>query len=284
MFERLKMKIAARRAERAKRARRNRRNRRPSFWVRVWNIICWPFCKIWQFICWLWRLICRFVRWIWRLICKFVRWLWRIICGINVIGLLNIALLVAIIVLCSMLIIDIVNCTRKPTIIVADPVPASTISKTINVPVVAEPTTKPVARASVRRELPKTVSLPIVREKSHRMASEPVRVVKTTPDTVAEQQTARQNNKMYGDVIIDSRGAARMLNNGSEINGNLYLQNLRKYVLPCDIKINGNLFVRDVNMLQFCGDFEINGNIYVTPNSSFGPIPRNAHVNGQVIL
>lgn len=273
MFERLKMKMAARRAERAKRARRNRRNRRPSFWARVWNVICWPFRKIWQFICWLWRLICRFVR-----------WLWRIICGINVIGLLNIALLVAIIVLCSMLVIDIVNCTRKPTVIVADPVPASTISKTINVPVVAEPTTKPVARTSGRRELPKTVSLPVAREKSRHMASEPVRVVKTTPDPVAERQTARQNNKLYGNVVIDSRGAARMLSNGSEITGNLYLQNLRKYVLPCDIKIVGNMFVRDVNMLQFCGDFEITGNIYVTPSSSFGPIPSTAHLGGQVIL
>ena len=60
MFERLKMKIAARRAERAKRARRNRRNRRPGFWACVWYIICWPF-----------RMIARFIRWIWRLICIF---------------------------------------------------------------------------------------------------------------------------------------------------------------------------------------------------------------------
>ncbi|MBR2286030.1 MAG: hypothetical protein IJ866_01040 [Alphaproteobacteria bacterium] len=277
MFERLKMKMAARRVERNKRARRNRRNRRPSFWARVWSVICWPFRKIWQFICWLWRLICRFIR-----------WLWRVICGINVIGLLNIALLVAIIVLCSMLIIDIVNATRKPVVIVADPVPTSTISKTINVPVIAEPTTKPVsanvARSSVRRPLPKTNTLPIAREKTNRMVAEPIRVVKTTPDIVAEKQTARINNKMYGDVIIDSRGAAKMLNNGSEITGNLYLQNMRKYVLPCDIKVTGNMFVRDVNMLQFCGDFEITGNIYVSPRSSFGPIPRSAHLGGQVIL
>lgn len=273
MFERLKMKIAARRAERAKRARRNRRNRRPGFWACVWYIICWPF-----------RMIARFIRWIWRLICRFVRWLWRLICGINVIGLLNIALLVAIIVLCAMLVIDIINNTRKPTVIVADPIPASQVSKTFNVPVIAEPTTKPVSTASVRKPLPKTVALPIKREQSHRVMSEPVRVVKATPDVVAEKQTAKIDNKMYGDVIIDSRGAARMLVNGIEINGNLYLQNLRKYTLPCDIKITGNMFVRDVNMLQFCGEFEINGNIYVTPTSSFGPIPQNAHLGGQVIL
>ena len=114
--------------------------------------------------------------------------------------------------------------------------------------------------------------------------SEPVRVVRATPDPVAEKQTAKINNKMYGDVIIDSRGAAAMLQNGSEIDGNLYLENMRKYVLPCDIKITGNMFVRDVNMLQFCGDFEITGNIYVSPRSSFGPIPRTAHLGGQVIL
>ena len=279
MFERLKVKMAARRAERAKRARRNPRNRRPGFWARVWNVICWPFRKIWQFICWLWRLICRFFR-----------WLWRLICGINVIGLLNIVLLVAIIVLCAMLIIDIINCTRKPTIIVADPVPASALTKVVNVPVVAEPVTKPVSttvtKTSVVREpsLKKTVSLPIARTKSHKMTTEPVRVVKTTPDVMAEKQTAKVGNKMYGDVIIDSRGAAKMLSNGSEITGNLYLQHLRKYVLPFDVKITGNLFVRDVNMLQFCGDFEIDGNIYVTPSSSFGPIPTGAHVGGQVIL
>ena len=166
MFERLKVKMAARRAERAKRARRNSRNRRPGFWARVWNIICWPFRKIWQFICWLWRLICRFFR-----------WLWRLICGINVIGLLNIVLLVAIIVLCAMLIIDIINCTRKPTIIVADPVPASALTKVVNVPVVAEPVTKPVSttvtKTSVVREpsLKKTVSLPIARTKSHKMGN-----------------------------------------------------------------------------------------------------------------
>ena len=274
MFERLKMKIAAHRAERAKRARRSRRNQRPGFWACVWYIICWPF-----------RMIARFFRWIWHMLCRFVRWLWRLICGINVIGLLNIVLLVAIIVLCTMLVIDIINNTRKPTVIVADPIPVSQAVKTYNVPVIAEPTTKPVSMASVRNKpLPKTVTLPIKREKSHRVMSEPVRVVKTNPDVVAEQQTAKIDNKMYGDIIIDSRGATRMLVNGAEINGNLYLQNLRKYTLPCDIKITGNMFVRDVNMLQFCGEFDIGGNIYVTPTSSFGPIPQNAHLGGQVIL
>ena len=286
MFEKLKIKIAARRAERAKRARRNRR-KRPSFWRRVWNVICWPFRMIWRFICWIWRLICRFVRWLWRLICRFARWIWNLICGINVIGLLNVALLVAIIVLCSMLVIDIINCRRKPVVIVSDPVPASALNKTINAPIVAEPVTKPVNVAvseSSFQPLPPTKKLPITRNRARKANTEPVRVVKASPDIVAERQTARVAHRMYGDIIIDSRGAAKMLNNGSEITGNLYLQNMRKYVLPCNIKITGNMFIRDVNMLQFCGDFEITGNIYVSPRSSFGPIPRSAHLGGQVIL
>ena len=50
MFEKTKVKMAARNVKNSKRAtvnRRNtRRNRRSSFWGRVWNIICWPFRQI----------------------------------------------------------------------------------------------------------------------------------------------------------------------------------------------------------------------------------------------
>ncbi|MBO7066949.1 MAG: hypothetical protein J6W40_05000 [Alphaproteobacteria bacterium] len=269
MFETLKMKVAADRIERENRARRNRLNGIPNFWACVWYIICWPFRKIWQFLC----------------------WLWRIICGINVIGLLNAVLLVAIIVLCSMLILDIINFRRKPVVIVTDPVPASVIAEKINVPVIAEPVTKPVnASASDAQtakddeSLSRYGTLPIKRDRMHRMVGKPIRVVKPQSDPVAERQTARINNKMFGDIVIDSRGAATMLSNGTEINGNLYLQNMRKYVLPCNIKITGSMFIRDVNMLQFCGDFDITGNIYVSPRSSFGPIPTNSRLGGQVIL
>ena len=101
---------------------------------------------------------------------------------------------------------------------------------------------------------------------------------------VVKQQTATVKNRFWGDVIIDSRGAGAMLQNGAQVNGNLYLQNMRKYTLPCDIRINGNLFLRDVNMLQFCGDFVVTGNIYVSPRSSFGPIPKTARVGGHVVL
>ena len=297
MLEKTKMKLAARRVKTTKKTRRTTRrvvrNRRPSFWARVWYVVTWPFRKIWQFICWvckkIWQFIVwvftkivQFICWLWRQICRFFRWLWNLICGINLVGLLNLLLLVAIIVLCSMLIIDIVNCRKKPVVIVADPVTASMVSKSTNT--VAEPTTKPVS-TSVRYVRPHTNTLPIARDgKSGKMLAEPIRVTNAKPNAVTEKQTAKCGETLNGDIIIENRGDAKLLNNGTQINGNLYLQNMRKYVLPCDIKITGNMFIRDVTMLQFCGDFEITGNIYVTPRSSFGPIPRSAHLGGQIIL
>ncbi|MFQ6739611.1 MAG: hypothetical protein ACLRFJ_03015, partial [Alphaproteobacteria bacterium] len=75
-----------------------------------------------------------------------------------------------------------------------------------------------------------------------------------------------------------------VIKNNTKIYGNLYLQNMRKYVLPCNVTVNGNIFLRDLNMLQFCGKFNVTGNIYVSPRSSFGPLPCDAHIGGQIIL
>jgi hypothetical protein len=108
--------------------------------------------------------------------------------------------------------------------------------------------------------------------------------VKKSEVVIAKKQIAKQENKFLGDVVIDSRGAGKLLQNQSQINGNLYLQNMHKYTLPCDVKINGNLFLRDIGLLQFCGDFVVTGNIYVSPRSSFGPIPKTARVGGYVVL
>ena len=266
MLEKLKMKLAARRVQSNK---RTRRTKRASLWVRIWNAICWPFRKIAQF-----------ARWVWKKICQFARWAWGKICAINFIGLLNAALLVAIFVLCTMLIINLVNCRKKPVVIVTNP-----ISATVNQPsTVAEPTTKVVStRAKYIR--PRTNTLPIARDaKTNTMMAEPIRTTHETINPVTEKQIAKIGETMHGDIIIENRGDAKLLNNGTQIDGNLYLQNMRKYVLPCDIKVTGNMFVRDVNMLQFCGDFEVTGNIYVSPRSSFGPIPRTATLGGQVIL
>ena len=65
---------------------------------------------------------------------------------------------------------------------------------------------------------------------------------------VVKKQTAIHNKQFWGDVVIDNRSAGALLQNNTQVNGNLYLQNMRKYVLPCNIRINGNLFLRDVNM------------------------------------
>ncbi len=241
MFKGLKLKLGARRVERRNNARKTNKKsaKKPtSFWGRVWNVICWPF----------------------RMICRVCKWIWDWVRSIDLIGLVNLTLLVAIIVLFSMLIIDIVRCNKNPNVIVAQPVPVENVQSKPTRVVKSRPATLP------RRD------------------NVVVTVAPAPRDVVAEKQTARSGNEMFGDVIIDSRGAGQILAQGDKIRGNLYLQNMRKFVLPCGVHIDGNLFLRDVNMLQFCGEFTVTGNIYVTPRSSFGPIPYNARVGGYVIL
>ena len=111
--------------------------------------------------------------------------------------------------------------------------------------------------------------------------------------TLADCETKNTSNEkakqikpytINGDTIIETAQEKQMLRHGAIINGNLYLQNMRKYVLPCNIKVNGNMFLRNVNMLQFCGKFDVSGNIYVNPTSSFGPLPSDAILGGQVVL
>lgn len=261
MFKELKMKIAARRVERqkARNAAKKSRNatnnaKNKSVLARMWNIICAPF------------------RWASRM----ARRIWQWIRTIDLIGLVNLTLLIAIITLFSMLIIDVMCCNKKPVVIVAKNAPAQSVPAiTSNNDVI------------VRSVKPRNANhtLPIkIDKRTNKYITEPISVARAEKCTVAKKQTARISDTMYGDIIIDSRGAATMLRNGNKIQGNLYLQNMRKYTLPCNVYINGNLFLRDVNMLQFCGDFTITGNIYVSPRSSFGPIPRTARLGGQVIL
>ncbi len=96
MFKKLKLKIAARRVERQK-ARKGASTRRrttrksANFWTRMWNIICWPL----------------------DMIARISRRVWAWVRSIDLIGLVNLTLLVAIIVLFSMLVIDIVGCNKK---------------------------------------------------------------------------------------------------------------------------------------------------------------------------
>lgn len=240
-----KLKTAARNITTAK----NRTNNKKSFWARVWDIICMPFRFMWRGI----------------------KRIWQWICSLNLVGLINITLLVAIIIMFTILILDVMKYKKSQIIIV----PAQTVTATPNNQTASDRKISPRAKAQ---------TLPMKFDKQTRkMISKPIKVVPTPAPTTPVAKD-KKTGIMYGDIIIDNRGDAAILHNGANIQGNLYLQNMRKYTLPCDIKINGNLFLRDLNMLQFCGDFTITGNIYVSPRSSFGPIPRTARLGGQVIL
>ncbi len=244
MFKKLKFNVATNRVGRKTTKKSGRTKKRISIWTRIKNIIVAPF----------------------RLLARIGTRIWKWIKSINVIGLINATLLCAIIVLFSMLIIDYLRFKDAPT---------QTPVITSIAPVAVEPTL-------VKSDMP---TLPLARDaKTNVFITKTINVVKIQPDTVACKQIAKTGKKIHGDTIIDSRGTARMLESNTTINGNLYLQNMRKYTLPCDVKINGNLFLRDMGMLQFCGKFTVNGNIYVSPSSSFGPLPRNATIRGNVII
>lgn len=238
-----KIKAATRRVATA-----NHKPKTQNVWKRVWNIICLPFQILW----------------------RGVKRVWQWIRTIDLVGLINITLLVAIIVMFTMLILDILKFKKSQVIVV----PAHTVEITADKYIAPKRTISP---------RPQTVALPIKMDADRKMKTQPVRVVPTTEPTIKVAQDT-VTHKMYGDIIIDNRGDAAVLHDGVQIQGNLYLQHMRKYTLPCDIKIDGNLFLRDLNMLQFCGDFTITGNIYVSPRSSFGPIPRTARLGGRVIL
>jgi len=251
MFKELKLKLAARRVQR-KNARKKQNSRQrnarksTSFIGRIWNVICWPF----------------------RMLARLFRSIWNWIRSIDLIGLVNLTLLVAIIVLFSLLIIDFFRYRKQPVVIVADVPVTRTVSPKPQITLTDE-------RAPV--ELTRRTTLPIKRN--------PVtRKYERHPISVTENKCADRPMELYGDVIIDRRGECPTLSDGVRIHGNLYLQNMRKYILPCGARIEGNLFLRNVEMLQFCGEFTVTGNIYVSPRSSFGPIPRNARLGGQVIL
>ncbi|MDE5615320.1 MAG: hypothetical protein K2I81_00600 [Alphaproteobacteria bacterium] len=252
MFKELKLKIAARRVER-KKVRKSARTKRKNntFWARVRSIICRPF----------------------RMIAKMASLVWAWIRSIDLVGLVNLTLLVAIIVLFSLLVIDIVGCNKKSVVIVADAPAVAVVPEKKQVTVTEESAP---AQAQVQ---PQRQTLPLKRDvKTRKYVSHTVTVANTVHVRAAAPK------QLNGDIIIDRRGAQPVLTDGVQVNGNLYLQNMRKYTLPCGTVVRGNLFLRDVEMLQFCGDFVVTGNIYVSPRSSFGPIPRTARLGGQVIL
>jgi hypothetical protein len=227
-----------------------------NFFNRLWAIICWPFKKIWAGLCFLWN--------------------W--IAGINLVALLNLALLISIIVLFTLLIIDLrKSANASDTEIMMQ---QNSVVSTQNTTKTPKPIVTP--RSITPR---KTTALPIKRDVATRKPlTAPVTVAKVKENPVAIKQVAIQNKTVLGDTVVDHHDMTAVLPNGAHVRGNLYIQDLRKYTLPCNIVIDGNLILRDVNMLNFCGDFTVRGNIYVSPRSSFGPVPSTARIGGQVIL
>jgi hypothetical protein len=101
---------------------------------------------------------------------------------------------------------------------------------------------------------------------------------------------AMPQRKVSGTLLINGRNHKAKLPPRTTIEGDLILQNMRVFSLPCGTRVRGNLLLRNVRLLKFCAaahgtaSFDIAGNIYVSSDSSFGPIPGNARLGGQVIF
>ncbi|MCL2758505.1 MAG: hypothetical protein FWE64_04285 [Alphaproteobacteria bacterium] len=239
---------------------------------------------------------------------------WNWIRSVNIIGLANSALLLAIIIMFSLLISRVLdagcdtggnNDTTPQTHVVTQPIPrapAPTVAQrtpiSVSVParvtvdatndrlVVAMPLQR-VVRPATAKAVPQPTARPV----------RPARVTPTdkpakprpkhlTPRAhgVAPEPLVAQTWS-HGDTIVDGEYPGTVtLAPGAGIRGNLILQNHRRYTLPCGIHVKGNLLLRNVGQLRFCDDFTITGNIYVSRDSSFGPIPRSARLGGNVIF
>ena len=231
----------------------------------------------------------RALRWIFITVPRAV---WNWICGIEIGGLCNLAMLLLIIVLFSILIGQVLNmgcggrdAAKAPEIV------SKARDNRDNVEVSNEAFAKTGAGQSATAEK-ETIVLPLKREpKVESIVSAPVPAptVRTASDPCRAKaklplaQKVREI-KIDGDMIVDGEIIGSKLGAMTAINGNLYLQNMRAFTLPCGTKINGSLIIRNVRQLRFCGSFVVNGNIYVSADSSFGPIPRSAKVRGQVIF
>ena len=244
-------------SEKMKRAAR--KNRKKTVWAFLKKVILFP-----------WRVI----KAIWRFIVRVCRAIWNWLKQINVVGMINLTLLVAIIVLFGCLISNVVCCNKY----------ARVATKNANVTVSSDSYNSQNRKVVMRQN--KTV-LPVKSDAKSGITPK-IKVVGVDKPVIDKNLSVPAfelpEQKLYGDVIVDNYPNSPVLMNGVNVNGNLFVQNMRKYTLPCDAKINGHLYIRNVQKLNFCGTFSVTGNIYVTRQSSFGPIPRNAFVGGQVIL
>lgn len=218
-------------------------------------------------------------------LCKKV---WNWLRNIDVVGMVNLTLLVAIIVLFSCLISNI-TCYRHGAF--ANETPNIVVNKNQNVNVAKKITPAKSVQNDMRKVIKRhhkiNAALP-ARVDSETKLKPQIQVVGVKKPIVVRELSLPASELpkqvLAGDVIIERHPASPILSNGVVINGNLFIQNMRKYTLPCDAEISGHLFVRNVENLKFCGKFVVRGNIYVTRKSSFGAIPGDAKIGGQIVL
>ena len=259
-----------------------------SIWRRIWAIICWPFKMIWAAICWLWH--------------------W--IAGINLVALLNLALLISIIVLFSLLIMDLrhrANTNRDAAMCNTNTVTTVATTSETNSTFV-RPRIRRIESLPVRQAAPLKIAKakpvakktenkkPIVTKKTavaktaapvkpvsvQTVAAKPAAVKPAeTKQTTASVSTSKRI--VHGDMIIDSLDAAKLVVPGTQIRGNLYVQDLTTYTLPCNVTIDGNLIIRDVNMMQFCDKVKVGGKVYVSPVSGVKKFPCKKKIGGIIL-
>lgn len=219
----------------------------------------------------------RIITFPWRVCCAIWRWLK----SIDVVGMINLTLLVVIILLFLSLIVDFVRYRKCP-------IGTNTNSNNNQVEqVIVDSKNESVVgnRKVIKRSF--NTILPLKADKQTGIVPK-IKTIGVEKPRIAKELSfpaeELPQQKMSGDVIVDINPKSPVLSNGVKINGNLIIQNMRKYTLPCGTKINGHLFIRNVERLQFCGAFTVNGNIYVNRQSSFGALPKGTKINGQIIL
>lgn len=224
----------------------------------------------------------RAIKWLWRQLCHICRAIWNWLKSIDIVGMINLTLLVAIIVLFSALINNVICCNKcdKNVAYIRKDAGATQIT---NKNVVDN-------RRVVKRQFSTVLPVkPVVIDANANTTIRPqIRTIGVKKPEIVRELSLPSNELpkqvLGGDVIIERHPASPILSNGVRVDGNLYIQNMNKYTIPCDAKINGHLFIRNVNKLKFCGKFTVNGNIYVNRESSFGPLPDGTKINGQIIL
>jgi len=97
-------------------------------------------------------------------------------------------------------------------------------------------------------------------------------------------KVAQKPRPRIGPVTIDKGRSDLEIGPDHDIVGSLTLQNMNKFVLPCGLHINGDLIIRNVRIVRFCDGLSVSGNILVSSDSSFGPLPKDAKILGQIVL